>query len=104
MKPSPGHQRQAWLGSACKALNVAAAVTYGWTSYTPEMPDNEILRQQLALNLERASQKSWPHPTCMQPRHDRPTITRSPQTAATIRTASLAADVVQSHAPAGHDG
>jgi hypothetical protein len=26
----------------------------GWTDYTPEMSDDEILRRLLALNLERA--------------------------------------------------
>ncbi len=31
-----------------------AAAAYGWTDYTPEMPDEEILRRLLALNLERA--------------------------------------------------
>ena len=30
------------------------AAAYGWTDYTPEMPDDEILRRLLALNLERA--------------------------------------------------
>jgi len=31
------------------------ATAYGWTDYTPEMPDDEILRRLLAMNLERAS-------------------------------------------------
>jgi len=31
------------------------AAAYGWTDYTPEMPDDEILRRLLAMNLERAS-------------------------------------------------
>jgi hypothetical protein len=30
------------------------AVAYGWDDYTPAMPDEEILRRLLALNLERA--------------------------------------------------
>jgi hypothetical protein len=30
------------------------ATAYGWEDYRPEMPDDEILRRLLALNLERA--------------------------------------------------
>jgi hypothetical protein len=29
------------------------AAAYGWTDYTPAMPDAEILRRLLAPNLER---------------------------------------------------
>lgn len=36
------------------ALDAAVAAAYGWSDYTPAMPDNEILRRLLALNLERA--------------------------------------------------
>jgi hypothetical protein len=32
------------------------ATAYGWPDYTPEMPDGEIRRRLLALNLERAGQ------------------------------------------------
>jgi type II restriction/modification system DNA methylase subunit YeeA len=46
--------RPAWLDMAHKALDQAVAAAYGWTDYTPEMPDDEILRRLLALNLERA--------------------------------------------------
>ncbi|MBK6613188.1 hypothetical protein [Ottowia sp.] len=28
---------------------------YGWTDHTAEMPDDEILRRLLALNLQRAT-------------------------------------------------
>lgn len=42
-----------WRDNAPMALGRAAAVAYGWTDYTPEMPDEEILRRLLALNLER---------------------------------------------------
>ena len=42
-----------WLDIAHKALDVAVASAYGWTDYTPEMPDEEVLRRLLALNLER---------------------------------------------------
>ena len=66
--PKPGHEaelkkrtltnlynlRPTWLDSAHKALDAAVAAAYGWTDYTPEMPDDEILRRLLALNLERA--------------------------------------------------
>lgn len=45
--------RPAWLDNAHKALDVAVAQAYGWNDYTPEMPDEEILRRLLALNLAR---------------------------------------------------
>jgi len=35
---------------------MAVAAAYGWTNYTPDMPDEEILKRLLALNLERAKQ------------------------------------------------
>lgn len=44
--------RPAWLDNAHKALDAAVAKAYGWNDYTPEMPDEEILRRLLALNLE----------------------------------------------------
>jgi len=47
--------RPAWLDMAHKQLDQAVAAAYGWTDYTPEMPDEEILRRLLALNLERAA-------------------------------------------------
>lgn len=43
--------RPAWLGNAHKALDAAVAKAYGWHDYTPEMPDEEILRRLLVLNL-----------------------------------------------------
>lgn len=46
--------RPAWLDNAHKALDAAVAAAYGWTDYTPEMPDEEILRRLLVLNLERS--------------------------------------------------
>ncbi|MHB1052224.1 MAG: class I SAM-dependent DNA methyltransferase [Thiobacillus sp.] len=46
--------RPAWLAHAHRELDAAVAVAYGWTDYTPEMPDEEILRRLLALNLDRA--------------------------------------------------
>jgi hypothetical protein len=46
--------RPAWLDRAHKTLDAAVAAAYGWTDYTPEMPDEEILRRLLALNRERS--------------------------------------------------
>ena len=65
--PKPGHeaelkkrtltnlynQRPSWLDGAHKALDAAVATAYGWTNYTPEMPDDEILRRLLTLNKAR---------------------------------------------------
>jgi type II restriction/modification system DNA methylase subunit YeeA len=47
--------RPAWLDNAHKELDGAVAAAYGWADYTPAMPDGEILRRLLALNLERAA-------------------------------------------------
>jgi len=49
------NQRPARLVQAHEALDLAVAGAYGWTDYTSAMPDDEILRRLLALNLERAS-------------------------------------------------
>jgi hypothetical protein len=46
--------RPAWLDLAHRELDAAVAAAYGWTDYTPEMAEEEILRRLLALNLERA--------------------------------------------------
>jgi hypothetical protein len=46
--------RPAWLDLAHKELDKAVAAAYGWTDYTPEMSDEDILRRLLALNLERS--------------------------------------------------
>ncbi|MBP5997291.1 MAG: class I SAM-dependent DNA methyltransferase [Azonexus sp.] len=46
--------KAAWLDLAHRELDAAVAAAYGWADYTPEMPDDEILRRLLALNLERA--------------------------------------------------
>ena len=45
--------RPAWLDNAHKTLDAAVARAYGWAEYTVEMPDEEILRRLLRLNLER---------------------------------------------------
>jgi type II restriction/modification system DNA methylase subunit YeeA len=47
--------RPAWLDNAHKTLDAAVARAYGWTDYTPEMPDVEILRRLLVLNLTRSA-------------------------------------------------
>jgi type II restriction/modification system DNA methylase subunit YeeA len=49
------NQRPAWLAQAHHALDAVVAAAYGWADYTPSMPDDEILRRLLALNLERAN-------------------------------------------------
>ncbi|MBT1121723.1 class I SAM-dependent DNA methyltransferase [Stutzerimonas nitrititolerans] len=48
--------RPAWLDNSHKALDQAVAEAYGWTDYTPEMSDEDILHRLLALNLERSKQ------------------------------------------------
>lgn len=45
--------RPAWLAHSHRELDAAVAAAYGWTDYTPEMSEEEILRRLLALNLER---------------------------------------------------
>lgn len=46
--------RPAWLAQVHAALDAAVAAAYGWADWTPELPDDEILRRLLALNRERA--------------------------------------------------
>lgn len=46
--------RPAWLDHAHRDLDAAVAVAYGWTDYSANMTDTEILRRLLALNLDRA--------------------------------------------------
>ena len=48
------NQRPAWLTIAHQQLDAAVATAYGWTDYTLNMPDEEILKRLLALNLERS--------------------------------------------------
>lgn len=47
--------RPAWLANAHQALDLAVAEAYGWTDYSPEMSDDEILRRLLTLNLQRSA-------------------------------------------------
>ena len=46
--------RPAWLAQAHATLDASVAAAYGWADYTAAMPDDEVLRRLLALNLERA--------------------------------------------------
>ena len=48
------NQRPAWLDAVHKTLDAAVAAAYGWADYSADMPDEEILKRLLALNLERA--------------------------------------------------
>jgi len=50
------NQRPAWLAQAHEALDAAVAAAYGWDDWTPQMPDDEILRRLLALNLARGAE------------------------------------------------
>jgi hypothetical protein len=43
-----------WLQTAHDQLDAAVATAYGWADYTASMPDEEILKRLLALNLARA--------------------------------------------------
>jgi type II restriction/modification system DNA methylase subunit YeeA len=45
--------RPSWLDNAYKMLDAAVARAYSWNDYTPEMPDEEILRRLLVLNQNR---------------------------------------------------
>jgi hypothetical protein len=49
------NQRPAWLDAAHQALDSAVAQAYGWQDYTAAMPDEEILKRLLALNLARGA-------------------------------------------------
>jgi len=46
--------RPAWLDAAHKELDAAVAAAYGWGDYSTDMPDEEILKHLLALNLQRS--------------------------------------------------
>lgn len=48
------NQRLAWLAHAHEALDAAVAAAYGWADYRAAMPDDDILRRLLALNLARS--------------------------------------------------
>jgi hypothetical protein len=42
---------------AHQELDQAVAAAYGWSDYSPEMPDEEILRRLLALNQEQSCRR-----------------------------------------------
>jgi hypothetical protein len=44
----------AWLVNARIAIDKAVATAYGWTDYSPETPDSELLARLLSLNEERS--------------------------------------------------
>jgi hypothetical protein len=48
------NDKPAWLLNVHRDLDSAVANAYGWSDYTSEMPDEEILRRLLALNSERS--------------------------------------------------
>jgi hypothetical protein len=52
--------RPAWLEIAHRELDQAVATAYVWTDYAPPLPDEEILRRLLALNLARSAASSAP--------------------------------------------
>ena len=49
------NQRPAWLDAAHKELDAAVAAAYGWVDYSADVPDEEILKRLLSLNLERSA-------------------------------------------------
>jgi hypothetical protein len=48
------NDRPSWLNSAHQTLDKAVANAYGWTDYTQEITDAEILQRLLKLNLTRS--------------------------------------------------
>lgn len=52
------NQRPAWLAQTRVALDVAMAAVYGWADWTLAMPDEEILRRLLAIELERSARST----------------------------------------------
>ena len=52
------NERPAWLTQVHATLDAAVAAAYGWTDYTPAMPDDEALGRLLRENLQRALQQS----------------------------------------------
>jgi len=45
------NERPTWLVQVHEQLDAAVALAYGWTDYTPNMRDDEILRRLLELNV-----------------------------------------------------
>jgi hypothetical protein len=40
---------------AHQQLDATVAAAYGWADYRPDMPDDDILKRLLALNLARSA-------------------------------------------------
>ena len=51
--PVEGDARE-WLTLAHEAVDKAVADAYGWSDYTGEWTDEDILRRLLTLNLQRS--------------------------------------------------
>lgn len=49
--------RPTWLAQAHEALDAAVAAAYGWTDYSLSLPDDQILRRLLALNLAASARQ-----------------------------------------------
>ena len=47
--------RPQWLVMAHQQLDLAVAQAYGWSDYSAGMPDEEILKRLLAINLQRST-------------------------------------------------
>ena len=47
--------RPQWLVMAHRQLDLAVAQAYGWSDYSADMPDEEILKRLLSLNLQRST-------------------------------------------------
>jgi hypothetical protein len=47
------NERPSWLNTAHQTLDKAVASAYGWTDYTPETSNADILQRLLKLNLTR---------------------------------------------------
>jgi hypothetical protein len=54
--------KPAWLTMAHQQLDAAVAAAYGWADYTAAMPDDDILKRLLALNLARSATISVNNP------------------------------------------
>jgi hypothetical protein len=48
--------RPAWLAAAHMELDAAVAAAYGWSDYSPDMGDDELLKRLLVLNQARSNQ------------------------------------------------
>ena len=51
------NKRPPWLTLSHEALDTAVAKAYGWSDYSPQWTDEEILRRLLALNQQRSGNK-----------------------------------------------